>query len=460
MSSSLDPSLSLHFACGSISHGIQLQENLTLDQRKPTGRRPAPPPPRPENVPPRDRKPAPRPHRDDVSRRRQPPEKPLIDIFADPSEGPSKLHSSSRRPRRNSDSSLMERPPRHLDPEEERRRRERRHREREARSKDGKSSRSRRNNRALDVIDKLDVTGIYGSACKYLAFRSDSPSLILTNSCLVFHHDGPFDACNPHRNRKGIRAAPMQAFPKDSRNMAIGGAGPVNNDLDLNQFHGRGAEGYSDFGDSGIYSAYKKSNGVSFDPSSKLEPVHGAESMGLGTSTFLEGTPASRAAIQRRQSEYESQLQQNGGLQRKKSLAQKIRGINNRGGGGHHRVVSPEAIVGEPNTLRPSTGRSTSAKRPVSRNPFFQDYDDAYDQKGAKIQEAANDYDVTRPRSVSSPKSVPGLERRVTTDTIADTFAAEESKPAASGGFMSRMKSLRRPKPERRPTGPSKNDVW
>ena len=276
---------------------------------------------------------------------------------------------------------------------------------------------------------------------------------------LVFHHDGPFDACNPHRNRKGLRAAPMQAFPKDSRNMALGGAGPVNSNIDLNQFHGRGAEGYSDFGDSGIYSAYKKSD-ASFDPSSKLEPVHGAESMGLGTSTFLEGAPASRAAIQRRQSENESQAQQNGGLQRKKSLAQKIRGINNRGGGGGHRVVSPEAIIErEPSTLRPSGGRSTSAKRPVSRNPFFQDYDDAYDQKGTRIQEAAHGDDMTRPRSVSSPKSVPSLERRITTDAIADTLATEESKPAASGGFMSRMKSLRRPKPERRPAVPSKNDA-
>src|ERR1700736_3612880 len=31
----------------------------------------------------------------------------------------------------------------------------------------------------------------------------------------VFHHDGPFDACNPHRNRAGSKRAPMQAFPKD-----------------------------------------------------------------------------------------------------------------------------------------------------------------------------------------------------------------------------------------------------
>ena len=59
----------------------------------------------------------------------------------------------------------MERP-KLLDPEEDRRRRERRHREREARHRDGKSSRSRRgNNYKLDIIDKLDVTGIYGPGC-------------------------------------------------------------------------------------------------------------------------------------------------------------------------------------------------------------------------------------------------------------------------------------------------------
>lgn len=255
----------------------------------------------------------------------------------------------------------------------------------------------------------------------------------------------------------------MQAFPKDSRNMALGGSGPVNTNIDLNQFHGRGAEGYSDFAVSGAHSAAKKTAGVSFDPSSKLEPIHGEASMGLGTSTFLEGAPASRAAIQRRQSDNETQNIQSGGLQRKKSLAQKIRGINSRrggggdgGNGGGHRVTSPEAVSEDDSTLRPA-GRSTSAKRPVSRNPFFQDYDDAYDQKGVRIQEANGD-EVSRPRSVSSPKSVPSLERRVTTDGI-DTVEGEETKPTGGGGFMNRMKSLRRPKPERRPIVPSKTDV-
>lgn len=55
-----------------------------------------------------------------------------------------------------------------LDPEEEkkraeRRRRERRHRERD--TKDGKSS--KKPDRKLDIIDKLDVTSIYGTGCEY-----------------------------------------------------------------------------------------------------------------------------------------------------------------------------------------------------------------------------------------------------------------------------------------------------
>lgn len=55
-----------------------------------------------------------------------------------------------------------------MDPEEERRRRERRRREREARHRDGKprdgkSSRSKKANYHMDIIDKLDVTSIYGT---------------------------------------------------------------------------------------------------------------------------------------------------------------------------------------------------------------------------------------------------------------------------------------------------------
>lgn len=82
-------------------------------------------------------------------------------IFADP-ESPRK--SGERRVRRNSDSSLMGRNGKPLDPEEEkkrqeRRRRDRRHREREREA--GKDPKARKGR--LDIIDQLDATSIYGT---------------------------------------------------------------------------------------------------------------------------------------------------------------------------------------------------------------------------------------------------------------------------------------------------------
>ena len=77
-----------------------------------------------------------------------------LDIFADP---PDPNRREKRRPRRNSESSVREKVP--LDPEEEKKRRERKRRESKKLGKDGKPQ------RRLDVIDKLDVTSIYGTGC-------------------------------------------------------------------------------------------------------------------------------------------------------------------------------------------------------------------------------------------------------------------------------------------------------
>lgn len=62
----------------------------------------------------------------------------------------------------------MERSSKLFDDDDEKRRRERRHRERE-RQRDGKP-RSSRKDRRLDIIDKLDVTSIYGTGSTYLPF--------------------------------------------------------------------------------------------------------------------------------------------------------------------------------------------------------------------------------------------------------------------------------------------------
>lgn len=318
-----------------------------------------------------------------------------------------------------------------LDPDEERRRRERR-KLREERSKDPKSqSRSGKVRRpqGLDLIDKLDVTGIYG------------PSMI--------HHDGPYDAVQPHRNRRKDHRAPMQAFPVGSANNALGGSGPVNKHIDLDTFHGRGAEGFTDFG-AGDFKKRPELEGrsVSFNPTDRTV-VHGEESVGLGTSTFLDGTPASRAAIQKREIESQ-QAFVDGGLGRKKSIAQRIRGISQprRGfGEGNGRITSPDArySAGSPNS--PHAISAGGVSKSNERNPFFDDYDEAYDKKGAAIKVAESTNNRGPALSPSSPSGRNNLARAITTDSLPPP--PEQQKPS---GFLGRMKSLkggRRPRPER-----------
>ncbi|KAL8996593.1 MAG: hypothetical protein Q9169_003932 [Polycauliona sp. 2 TL-2023] len=298
----------------------------------------------------------------------------------------------------------------------------------------------------------------------------------------VFHHDGPFDACNPHRNRKGAKVAPMQAFAKDSINNTLGGSGPVNKNLDLNQFHGRGAEGFSDFSTSrannpaGEPEPFASTNApirrgpgirpgvdraTSYNPTDRVQPLHGDESLGLGTSTFLDGAPAARAAMVRRESESEGGNGA-GGLGRKRSLAQKIRGISNasrnydRPAG---RVTSPDAPYER--TTSPTSPREVQSgggmRNIRETKPFFDDYDEAYEKKGQKIQIAEEQNRVegggSRTRAISSPKRAPppgGLERRITHDGTGGQSADQETKKE---GFLSRVKSLKggkRARPERR----------
>ena len=294
----------------------------------------------------------------------------------------------------------------------------------------------------------------------------------------VFHHDGPFDACNPHRNRKGSQRAPMQAFPKDSANNVIGGSGPVNKGINLAQFHGRDAEGFTD------YSASGKTGALPFEPyagaaapirgdakpgidrTSNFNPIaraeiHGDETMGLGTSTFLEGAPAARVAIRRRESDSEAI---EGGLSRKRSLAQKIRGISNaRVGSGARGVNSPEPIY-EQTTSPIEQHQSAAGPGKKETNPFFNEYDEEYEKKGANIKIAEERNKVGEDlsgsgKAVSSPvkaeRTVNPLQRALTADGPASSIV-EEPK-SGGGGFLSRVKSLRgvgrgKPRVERRET--------
>ena len=276
---------------------------------------------------------------------------------------------------------------------------------------------------------------------------SCGPKLIL----IVFHHDGPFDACNPHRNRKTSRQAPMQAFPEDSLNMKLGGSGPVNKHIDLNQYHGTTQEAHFDYNEAAVVdedAAYMRratnTREGAFNPHARVEPVHGSESVGLGTSTFLEGAPASRAAIQRRESENEA-AQQAQMLSRKKSLAQRIRGARSNTIG--NRNMSPE---GTPITPLDTTRSESNV------NPFFKDYDQEYEKKGQQIAIAEEQQQVetkSRARAPSSPRRGLGLERTRTADSAGP--GEEGKQESKTSTFLNRVKSLkggRRIRPERRDT--------
>lgn len=280
----------------------------------------------------------------------------------------------------------------------------------------------------------------------------------------------------------------MQAFPKDSANNIIGGSGPLNKDIDFAQFHGRGAESFTDYSASGapsstvefvVFESYAGANApvragpgihpgvdptLSFNPTARVEPVHGDESMGLGTSTFLEGAPASRTAIQRRESETDQAggvFSGAGGLGRKKSLVQKIRGMSNtnRGAATAIRMTSPDRSQERTKgSIAQHDGHPLSAggtRNFTNTNPFFSDPEDLQEPKTTMIQvaEDKNRFEGTgaRERAISSPKrqAMGGLlERRITNEATGPAIG--ESK---SGGFLSRVKSLkggRRAKPENR----------
>jgi hypothetical protein len=278
----------------------------------------------------------------------------------------------------------------------------------------------------------------------------------------------------------------MQAFPKDSANNVIGGSGPVNKNINLAQFHGHTEDGFTDFSAAGSkgpqpqFEPYAGSSapyrgdarpGIdrtsSFNPTAKADLIHGDVTIGLGTTTFLEGAPAPRVAIQRRESEGE--FASGGGLGRKKSLAQKIRGMSNATRPSRA-IVSPEPRYETTTSPLQSPAATPAANsRPGIRetNPFFKDYDDAYDQKGASIKAAeelkrttTEDGDYGRSRGLSSPQrpttAVNVLERQITTDS--DTPQPQtEGDGKSGGGFLSRVKSLRggkrdKPRAERRET--------
>lgn len=244
----------------------------------------------------------------------------------------------------------------------------------------------------------------------------------------------------------------MQAFPKDSLNNVLGGGGPINKRPDHATFLGNSnEEAFTDYSKGGVgYTGYEPYNDTRPKPfrqdsaiqsaTTRIEPIHGEETLGLGTSTFLEGAPASRTAMQRRESEQSPT--EAGGLSRKKSLAQKIRGINNnRREYGPGRVTSPDGALVSPETPIYTPGGSK-----VETNPFFNEFSKGDDSKKESITIVEPEKPTGRARAPSSPRRGFGerLERRVTSDGSSGAEQQQQQQPKqGGGGFLSRVKSLK-----------------
>lgn len=211
----------------------------------------------------------------------------------------------------------------------------------------------------VDTIDKMDVSSLFGGS---------------------FHHDGPFDAVTPHRN-KNAKAPPVLAFPADGPNNNIGGAPTRKNamnevfgridleeDDDIYQARPKVSPRTTAFG---VSSDPPSSNGSSttinaikgadkdltaFDPRGRIKTVEGPTTEGLGSTTFLDGAPASTKAIGDDVKAHARQTRLNG-VQRKKSFSQKlsgtVRGVSDGGGpssNGYSRNLSAEDPQSLPNS--------------------------------------------------------------------------------------------------------------
>jgi hypothetical protein len=218
----------------------------------------------------------------------------------------------------------------------------------------------------------------------------------------------------------------MQAFPKDSLNNTLGGAGPLNKVPDHSTFLGRNNdEAFMDYA-----AGVKAKSGAPpiFDPIARGTVIHGDESVGLGTSTFLEGTPAARTAIAKHRAEQAQQFEENS-LQRKKSLAQRIRHINKgpREFNSSGRLTNPETTLER--NRSPDAGEA---------NPFFNEFNKG-EEDTLNVRSRDGTMSPTSPPPQVRRGSGAGLERRATTDAT----NAEEGVNTKSSGILGRMKSLK-----------------
>ena len=228
----------------------------------------------------------------------------------------------------------------------------------------------------------------------------------------------------------------MDAFPEGSLNNTIGGSGPLNARPNHATFLGQQDDEAFKEWSSGV----KDKTGPVFDVG-RDHILHGDQSLGLGTSTFLEGTPAARSAIQNQQREEAQRAAE--------QPKAKIEGLKR--GQSLRRIGFP---IKRPDRAQPSGDipavphrRSPSGTGPASasiaeRKPFFNDYSSGNGEADFTVTNDSN-------ASPASPRGGGGLERRSTTDGT----GGEEAQPKVTGGFFKRVKSIKGSRQRPNPSG-------
>ncbi len=237
----------------------------------------------------------------------------------------------------------------------------------------------------------------------------------------------------------------MDAFPEGSLNNTIGGSGPLNARPNHAQFLGQQDDEAFKEWSHGV----KDKSGPVVDIA-RAHYLHGDESLGLGTSTFLEGTPAARSAIQNQKREEEERAAEmpkgkgDGGFpRRKKSVVQRFI----PGSRGDRGFQTSSDVPAMPHRRSPS-GPGPASASAVERKPFFDDYGTGNGEDDFTVANRSN-------ASPASPRGGGLLERRSTTDGT----GGEEGQPKSGGGLMMRMKSLTKKKDHRRPPYPSGSEA-
>lgn len=288
----------------------------------------------------------------------------------------------------------------------------------ESKRKDKKTT-TRRKGPPLDTIDRLDVTGFFGPGS--------------------FHHDGPFDACTPHRN-KNTRKAPVAAFPLNGANNSL--AVNINRDRYATEssilMQGENPA-YRDFSAGGAPGSSRtagisKSSAVVVDPTARSVQIHGDTTMGLGSSTFLEGTPASKTAVET------AAQQASANILRKKSLVNRLRGQSNS--------------AAPPRPLRLNTEQPTS---PTTGAPRKGSYDSAMTRDSkANVSITVSSPDVvswngkygTAPLSPQEESPHSPQPRSSSASSSADQRPFDRAAPpppkqTGGSGLLRRVKSLK-----------------